>query len=144
MPPSTGYEPTQLAVFTIVGLAEFVYRSAKKLCALLSWPVLWPTILLLIPKINLIPFRNETAGIRLDDFILLTVITLLLCVWIAELDFHLDPIPASGFAVVVVFCTSNLINVGHSNFLYSLRLIEYLVFFWAGKYFVRCHFDVTS
>jgi hypothetical protein len=144
MPPSTGYEPTHLAAFTIVGLAEFVYRSAKKVGALLSRPVLWLTILLLIPKINLIPFRNETAGIRLDDFILLTVITLLLCGWIAELDFHLDPIPALGFAVVAVFCTSNLINVGHSNFLYSLRLIEYLVFFWAGKYFVRCHFDFTS
>jgi len=144
MPPSTGYEPTHLAVFTIVGLAEFVYRSATKVGALLSRPVLWPTILLLIPKINLIPFRNETAGIRFDDFILLTVITLLLCGWIAELDFSHDPMPAMGFAVVAVFCTSNFINAGHSNFLYSLRLIEYLVFFWSGKYFARCHYDFTS
>ena len=144
MPPATRNESTDVAIFTLVGFAEFLYRCAKKSGDLLSRPVLWPTILLLIPKINLISFRNETAGIRFDDFILVTVSTLLLCGWIAELDFHIDPIPAMGFAVVAVFCASNLINFGHSNFLYSLRLIEYLVFFWAGKYFVRCHYDFTS
>jgi hypothetical protein len=134
-------EPANVAVFTLIGFAEFVYRHAKKIGALLSRPVLWPTLLLFIPKINLIPFRNETAGIRFDDFILLTVITLLLCGWIVGLDFHIDPIPAMGFAVVAVFCTSNLINAGHSNFLYSLRLLEYLVFFWAGRALIRDHFD---
>lgn len=144
MLPANRRESTHLAIFTLVGFAEFVYRYTRKSGALLSRPVLWLAILLLIPKINLISFRNETAGIRFDDFILLTVTTLLLCGWIADLDFHIDPIPAMGFAVVAVFCTSNLVNAGHSNFLYSLRLIEYLVFFWAGKYFVRCHYDFTS
>jgi hypothetical protein len=144
MPPVTRYGSNDLAIFTLVGFAEFVYRYAKKIGALLSRPVLWPAILLLIPKINLIPFRNETAGIRFDDFILLIVTTLLLCGWIAELDFHIDPIPAMGFAVAAVFCTSNFINAGHSNFLYSLRLIEYLVFYWAGKYFVRGDYDFIS
>jgi hypothetical protein len=144
MPPVPRYESTDLAIYTLVGFAEFVYRYVTKIGALLSRPVLWPAILLLLPKINLIPFRNETAGIRFDDFILLIVTTLLLCGWIAELDFHIDPVPAMGFAVVAVFCTSNFINAGHSNFLYSLRLIEYLIFFWAGKYFVRGHYDFTS
>ncbi len=144
MPPATRYESADVAVFTLVGFAEFVYRYAKKTGALLSRPVLWPAILLLIPKINLIPFRNETAGIRFDDFILLIVTTLLLCGWISELDFHIDPIPATGLAVVAIFFTSNLINAGHSNFLYSLRLVEYLVFYWAGKYFARSHYDFTS
>jgi hypothetical protein len=144
MPPATKYESTHLAIFSLVGFAEFVYRCAKKIGGLLSRPVLWPTILLLTPKINLISFRNETAGIRFDDFILVTVSTLLLCGWIAELDFHVDPIPAMGFVVVAVFCVSNLINFGHSNFLYSLRLVEYLVFFSAGKYFIRSHYDFAS
>jgi hypothetical protein len=141
MPSFRRYEPLQFAVFTITSFAEFVYRYAKKSGAFLSRPILWPTILLFTPKINLISFRNETAGIRFDDFILLTVISLLLCGWIVELDFHIDPIPATGLAVVAVFFTSNLINAGHSNFLYSLRLIEYLVFFWSGKYFVRSRYD---
>jgi hypothetical protein len=140
---SSRYEPAQFAVFIVTSFAEFVYRYAKKGSAFLSRPILWPTILLFIPKINLISFRNETAGIRFDDFILLTVITLLLCGWIVELDFHIDPIPAAGLVVVAVFFTSNLINAGHSNFLYSLRLIEYLVFFWTGQYFIRSGYDFS-
>ena len=144
MPSETRYESTDLALVTVVAFAEFVYRYAKKIGALLSRPVLWPAVLLLLPKINLIPFRNETAGIRFDDFILLIVTTLLLCGWIADLDFHIDPVPGMGFAVVAIFCTSNFINAGHSNFLYSLRLVEYLIFFWAGKYFVRGHYDFIS
>jgi hypothetical protein len=143
MPPSTRCEPAQLAIFTIVSFAEFVYRYAKKGVAFLSHPVLWPTALLFIPKINLISFRNETAGIRFDDFIILAVFSLLLCGWIVNLDFKLDAVPAVGFVVVAVFCTSNLINAGHSNILYSLRLIEYLVFFWSGKYFTRCRLDFS-
>ncbi|MGD1081462.1 MAG: hypothetical protein ABR881_24325 [Candidatus Sulfotelmatobacter sp.] len=141
MPQPTRCEPAQIAIFTIVSFAEFVYRYAKKGVVFLSHPVLWPTILLFIPKINLLSFRNETAGIRFDDFILLAVISLLLCGWIVNLDFNIDPVPAVGFTVVAVFCTSNLINAGHSNILYSLRLIEYLVFFWSGKYFIRCRYD---
>ena len=144
MPASTRSEPVQLVTFTIVSFAEWVYRYAKRGLEFLSHPVLWPAILLFIPKINLLSFRNETAGIRLDDFILLAVISLLLCGWIVNLDFKVDAIPAVGLAVVAVFCTSNLINAGHSNILYSLRLVEYLVFFWAGKYFIRRHFDFLS
>lgn len=144
MPPPIRNAPGGIVVFSIVRFAEAIYDYAKTTGSLLLRPILWPTILLLIPKINLIPFRNETAGIRFDDFILLIVITLLLCGWIVELDFHSDAIPAMGLGVVAVFCTSNLVNASHSNFLYSLRLIEYLVFFWSGKYFVRCHFDFTS
>src|ERR1700730_11893772 len=143
MHPPTRNASGRIAVFTIVRFAEVVYSYAERSAALLLRPVLWPAILLLLPKINLISFRNETAGIRFDDFILLTVITLLLSGWIADLDFKIDAVPAMAFAVVAVFCTSNLINASHSNFLYSLRLIEYLVFFWSGKSFVR-HCNFTS
>jgi hypothetical protein len=144
MPAFTGSEAANTAIFTTVRFAEFVYQYAKKGAALLSRPVLWPTLLLIIPKINLIPFRNETAGVRLDDFALLIVATLLLCGWVTELRFRVEAIPATGFAVAAVFCTSNFINAGHSNILYSLRLLEYLVFFWSGKAFVRDHHDFTS
>lgn len=140
-PPITAREPAHVAIFTIVSFAEFVYRYAKKGFVFLLHPVLWPTVLLFIPKINLISFRGETAGIRFDDFILLAVISLLLCSWIVNLDFRIDPVPAVGFAVVAVFCISNLINADHSSILYSLRLVEYIIFFWSGKYFIRGHWD---
>jgi O-Antigen ligase len=137
MPTPSRYQPAHIAVFTIVTFAEVVYRYAKKVAEFLTRPIFWPTILLFIPKINLISFREETAGIRLDDVVLLTVICLLLCSWIVELEFHVDTVPAMGLAVVAVFCTSNLLNAGHSNVLYSLRLVEYLVFYWSGKYLAR-------
>jgi hypothetical protein len=141
MPASTRSEPVHIVTFTIVSLAEVVYRHAKRGIEFLSQPVLWPATLLFLPKINLFSFRNETAGIRFDDFILLVVISLLLCGWIVNLDFNVDSVAAVGFAVVGVFCTSNLVNPGHSNILYSLRLVEYLVFFWSGKYFIRRDWD---
>ena len=96
-----------------------------------------------LPKINLVGFRGETAGIRFDDSILLIVTILLLVDWITSLDFTIEPLPLAGFAVVGVFCLSNLINAGHghSSFLYSLRLVEYMVFFWAGKSLVRSGYD---
>jgi hypothetical protein len=141
MSSSTTSEPANIAVFAVVSSAEFVYRYAQKSVALLSRPVLWPTILLFIPKVNLISFRNETAGIRFDDFILLTVASLLAFGWVVNLDFKTDPVPAMGFAVVALFCTSNFINAGHSSILYSLRLIEYLIFYWSGKYFIRYRYD---
>ena len=144
MSPPVRSEPVPLVVFEIVSFVDFVYRNAKKAIVFLSHPLLWPVILLFIPKINLISFRNETAGIRFDDFLLLVVISILLCGWIVNLDFNVDLVPAVGFAVVAVFCTSNLINASHSNILYSLRLIEYLVFFWSGKYFIRSHGDFPS
>jgi hypothetical protein len=144
MSPPTRCESAHLAIFTVVSFAEFVYRCVDKGLIFLSHPALWLVILLFVPKINLISFRDETAGIRLDDFIILAVFSLLLCGWIVKLDFDIDPVPAVGFAVVAIFCTSNLINAGHSNILYSLRLVEYILFFWSGKYFIRrgCDFPL--
>lgn len=141
MPSPTTSDPAQVATLAIVSLAESLYRYAKKSVVLLSHPVLWPTILLFTPKINLISFRSQTAGIRFDDVIVLAVITLLLSGWIVNLEFNIDAVPAFAFAVVAVFCTSDLINAGQSNILYSLRLIEYLVFFWSGKYFIRYRYS---
>jgi hypothetical protein len=141
MPPSTRSEPTQIIVFAIVNFADFVHRYVKRSAVFLSHAMLWPAILFFIPKVNLIPFRNETAGVRFDDFILLIVASLLAIAWVVNLDFKTDPVPAMGFAVVALFCTSNLINASHSSILYSLRLVEYLVFYWSGKYFIRCRYD---
>jgi hypothetical protein len=143
VPPYTRDERGPAFVFLVVVLAEFVYRHARKIAALLSRPELWPTILLFIPKINLISFGNETAGIRFDDVVLLLVAAFLLSGWGIKLDLTIDPLPAMGLAVVAVFGVSNLLNAGHSNFLYSLRLVEYLTFYWSGKYFIQSRYDFS-
>jgi hypothetical protein len=129
--------------FMVVIIAESVYWQGRKSVEFLSQLSLWPAILLFIPKINLIGLGDETAGIRLDDFVLLVVAALLLADWIIKLDFTVDPVPAVGLAVVAVFVVSNLLNVGHSSFLYSLRLVEYLLFYWSGKSLVRFHYDFS-
>jgi hypothetical protein len=129
--------------FMVVIIAESVYRQGRKSVEFLSQLSLWPAILLFIPKINLIGLGDETAGIRLDDFVLLVVAALLLADWIIKLDFTVDPVPAVGLAAVAVFVVSNLLNVGHSSFLYSLRLVEYLLFYWSGKSLVRFRYDFS-
>ncbi len=150
MPPDTpsnaapSYSTEKLAhiaAFTAIDLAAFAYLYVRRFGLLFSRPILWPVILLFLPKINLISFSNETSGIRLDDAVLLLVAIWLFGGWLKKLDFIIEPLPAVGFLVVGVFCLSNLINAGHSSLFYSLRLIEYLVFFWSGRALVRSGFD---
>ena len=144
MPSHAQEEQTQTVIFVVVRIADLVSRCADQTATLLSKVSLWPVILFFIPKINLIAFRNETAGIRFDDFILLTVAMLLVCSWIVDMQFTIEKIPAATLLVVGVFCLSNFINAGHSNLLYSLRLAEYLVFFWAGKALVQSRHNFVS
>lgn len=142
--PYTREERVPAVIFAAVFCGELVYRCARKPALLLFQPVLWPVVLFFLPKINFIGFRNETAGIRFDDSILLIVTILLLVDWITNLNFNIEPLPLAGFAVVGVFCLSNLINVGqgHSSFLYSLRLVEYMIFYWSGRCLIRLSYDL--
>jgi len=142
--PYTRDERVPALIFAVVFLAELVYRYARKPALLLGQPMLWPVFLFFLPKINFIGFRNETAGIRFDDSILLIITIVLFVGWITNLNFTIEPLPLAGFAVVGVFCLSNLINVGqgHSSFLYSLRLVEYMIFYWSGRSLVRSGYDL--
>ena len=137
-------EQIQAVIFAFVRIADFVYRSLEKTAPLFARISLWPVILFFTPKINLVSFRNETAGIRFDDLILLTVATLLVGSWIVDMEFSIEAIPSATLLAVGVFCLSNLINIGHSNVLYSLRLAEYLVFFWSGKALVQSRLSFIS
>ncbi len=138
----TREERVPALIFVGVFLVETVYRYARRGFLLLRQPLLWPVILFFLPKINLVGFRNETAGIRVDDSVLLTVGFLLFVGWISRLDFKIEPIPLAGFVVVGVFCLSNLISISHhSSILYSLRLAEYMIFFWSGKALARSCYD---
>ena len=144
MPPLITDERTDAIAFGAVALAERAYCSVEQGASFLARISLWPIVLLFLPKINLVSFGGETAGIRLDDIVLFVVTLVLFCGWITRLNFKIEPIPAVTFVVIAVFCLSNLVNLDHSNVLYSLRLVEYLVFFWAGKSLVRSRFNFSS
>ena len=144
MPPLITDERTDAIAFGAVALAERAYCSVEQGASFLARISLWPIVLLFLPKINLVSFGGETAGIRLDDIVLFVVTLVLFCGWITRLNFKIEPIPAVTFVVIAVFCLSNLVNLDHSNVLYSLRLVEYLVFFWAGKSLVRSRFKFSS
>jgi hypothetical protein len=144
VPSLSTNDGSNMAVFGMVASLERIYQRVEQAALFLSRVSLWPVALLFLPKINLISFGGETAGIRLDDIVLFVVVIILFGSWIADLRFKIDNIPAVTFVVIAIFCLSNAVNLEHSNVLYSLRLVEYAVFFWAGKSLVRSRFDFTS
>jgi hypothetical protein len=137
-------ERTDAIAFGAVALTERAYLMGEQTFSFLSHISLWPVVLLFLPKINLLSFGGETAGIRLDDLVLFLVILVLLCGWVTDLRFKVEPVPMTAFVVIGIFCLSNLVNLEKSNVLYSLRFVEYLVFFWAGKSLVRFEFNLNS
>jgi hypothetical protein len=96
--------------------------------------------LLFLPKINLVAFGNETAGFRLDDFILLGFF--LVCFWANfSLRKSLSDIEVTLFAIVGFSIFSCFINhilyAAHlipvqASYFYSFRLLEYFLFFYIG------------
>jgi hypothetical protein len=110
----------------------------KKLSLLL---LLFTLPLLFLPKINLIGFESETAGLRIDDFILLFMAILM--VWAHSLlDKPLQKIEMwilvlTGFALFSYLCNYLLVSANvlyfHSKIFYALRLLEYFVFFYIGN-----------
>jgi hypothetical protein len=137
-------ERTDAIAFGAVALTERAYLMGEQSFSFFSHISLWPVVLLFLPKINLLSFGGETAGIRLDDLVLFLVILVLLCGWVTDLRFKVEPVPATACVVIGIFCLSNLVNLDKSNVLYSLRFVEYLVFFWAGKSLVRFEFSLNS
>lgn len=135
--------PVQVLIFLGIVVAEFLVGQVKRVAAILGRPMLWPVALFFLPKLNLISFKNETAGIRIDDFVLLFVAALLVNGWILKKGFAIDRVALIGLGVVATFCASNLLNAGHSSILYSLRLLEYLLFFWAGVALAKSGHDFT-
>ena len=108
----------------------------------LSLAILMVTIpLLFLPKVNLIALGSqETAGIRIDDIILLAVS--LIIVW-ARFAYRRQPFPEEKwfFSLVVLSFFSFAINYlfsvlgmlhASANILYCCRLIEYFSFFYIG------------
>lgn len=97
--------------------------------------------LLFLPKINLVHFDQETAGLRLDDLILLGFS--LVCFWANfAIRKKLSDIEVSLFAIVGFSLFSFSINrmlfaadimPVRSSFFYCFRILEYFLFFYIGS-----------
>jgi len=109
----------------------------KKLASLL---LLFTASLLFLPKLNLLTMGSETAGLRIDDLILLAFSGILLLahyllrrrlttyeIWILAL---------TGFSLFSYLSNVFLVQYGslkiNANPLYALRLLEYFSFFYIG------------
>jgi len=114
----------------------------KKTMFLLTWLTL---PLLFLPKINILSFGRETAGIRIDDLILL--IFAVVCFWgnltvrksfsdIEKCVAYITGLALVSFIINRVLNVADILNVQSSLF-YALRLLEYFSFFYIGKMAVR-------
>lgn len=100
-------------------------------------PALLAVGLFFIPKLNFLAIGGQTAGIRFDDLVLAAVAAYLFACWVSKAKFKVDRLECSCLAVVGVFCLSSVLNFEHSNALYSIRILEYLVFLWVGWAFAK-------
>lgn len=96
--------------------------------------------LLFFPKINLISFSDETAGIRLDDLVLLGFSLAILWAHVA-IQKKLNPIEACAFAITLIslfsFGMNRLLVAGEflhvdAKIFYAFRIMEYFIFFYVG------------
>jgi hypothetical protein len=105
------------------------------------WLCLGCLFLLFLPKINLISLgARETAGIRIDDLVLLGFC---LIIFVAHFALKLTMCPLERSIIALLFFSlfsffSNkilvameLLNV-HASILYCLRMFEYFLFFYVG------------
>lgn len=96
--------------------------------------------LLFLPKINLVSFGGETAGLRIDDLILFFVGGLLM--WSHSLS-HKKLYKIEGWILLLtlfsilsflsnrILVSSNILHMDAKIF-YTFRLLEYFIFFYIG------------
>lgn len=104
--------------------------------------VLFTLPLLFFPKINLVRVGDETAGIRIDDLVLLLLSGLLF--WaVASINRRLSKIEwtvlaITGWSLLSFFSNLILAKAGilevHARIFYSVRLLEYFMFFYVGAF----------
>ena len=100
--------------------------------------ILWVgVILIFLPKINIISVSGQSAGLRIDDLILMLIFAFV-CF---SKKFKKKSEIEQAFLIMICFWVfSNLLNItlfSRSNLLYSLRYIEYFMFFYVGILFSR-------
>lgn len=101
--------------------------------------------LLFLPKVNIISFSDETAGIRLDDLILLGSSLIFLWAHVA-IQKRLSAVEVWTLAVTLIslfaFLMNRLLVMGgflhvDAKIFYVFRLLEYFIFFYVGTLAVQ-------
>lgn len=96
--------------------------------------------LLFLPKVNLISFSDETAGIRLDDIVLLGFSIIILWAHVG-IQKKLGPIETWTLAIALIsffsFVMNRLLVAGgflhvDAKIFYVFRMLEYFIFFYLG------------
>lgn len=98
-------------------------------------------MLLFMPKINLISIQGQTAGIRIDDLLLLP---LSLC--ITAFPYRRAFLFVRFQNIFLLMCLLGLLSVGvnydlyqRGTVLYVLRYLEYFIFAYLGYFFAQRH-----
>jgi O-Antigen ligase len=101
--------------------------------------------MLFTPKMNIVSIAGESAGIRIDDVLLLVIFALLMAGVLLARKLTINGIESITFILIGYMLLSNLINLqmfGRSSLLYSLRYFEYFMFFYIGRYFFDARYSV--
>src|ERR1700730_11155767 len=102
--------------------------------------------MLFMPKVNIVPIAGESAGIRIDDVLLLVILALLMAGVVLARKLTINGIESITFILIGYMLLSNLVNLqmfGRSSLLYSLRYLEYFLFFYMGRYFFDARYSVA-
>lgn len=102
--------------------------------------------LLFTPKVNIVSISGESAGIRIDDVLLLVIFALFMAGVSLARKPKINGIESVVFILIGFMLLSNLLNLlmfGRSSFLYSLRYVEYFLFFYIGQYFFAARYSVA-
>lgn len=108
-----------------------------------SFLALFCLCLFFLPKFNLIRFENETAGIRVDDFVLASFGFFVVCLSIYQKKTHFNSLELLLAGIVCSSAVSFLLNrlfvneglvVVDAKIFYVLRILEYFLFFYIGGF----------
>jgi|SRR6202035_2233222 len=102
--------------------------------------------MLFMPKVNIVSIAGESAGIRIDDVLLLVIFALLMAGVLLARKATISGVESIVFILIGYMLLSNLINLqlfGRSSLLYSLRYFEYFMFFYIGRYFFDARYSVA-
>lgn len=111
------------------------------LLKLISWVSI---VLLFLPKINFFSIEGQTAGLRIDDIVILLLAFIIISINCYYKSFKASEIEIILFCFIIFGILSNVINIllfKQSNFLYSIRIIEYTLFFYTG-HFTKRYFSI--
>jgi len=101
--------------------------------------------LLFLPKINIVGFSSETAGIRIDDLVLLLAGGLVILARLLP-EKRLSEIEVSVLVLTLVSLISFISNrilvsekilILNAKIYYAIRLFEYFIFFYIGSFAAR-------